>query len=243
MTTFIFNGIDLTAFLEVSRFELPALPEVNPTVREVSGRDGTAYLGSTLKPLTIVVKARLRTDTIDPAEVQRRWAVVASMLRTEEPAPLSIVPGLYRMAVLQGKSDLEFKSYSAYADLTFYCPDPVAYGRRREIEVPSSGAARFMVDGTYPASPVIRAAGAVRDSSAHLWRVRLDGGDYLAVDTGTANACQVTLDCQERTCRVSTVATLPTLASDWFSLEPGEHVIENDLGDGSCTVEYVERWL
>ena len=243
MTTFIYNGVDLTEFLDVAGFDMPAMAEVTPAVREVSGRDGTAYLGSTLQPLTIVVKARLATDSIEPAEIQRRWAMVAAMMRTDEPAELSIAPGIYRKAVLQGQTALEFKTYSANADLSFYCPDPVAYGKLREVSVPSGGSATFMVDGTYPATPVISAPAAVRDATSLGWRVRLDGGDYLRVDTGTGSACAVVLDCGERTCRVGAVNALPTLDSDWLSLTPGEHTIANDLGSGACTVSYRERWL
>lgn len=243
MTTFVYNGVDFTEFLDVAGFEMPAIAEVTPTVREVPGRDGTAYLGSVLQPMTIVVKARLATRSIEPAEIQRQWAMIAAMMRTEEPAELSIAPGLYRLAVLQGQPDLEFKTYSANADLSFYCPSPVAYGKLREIAVPSGGSVSFMVDGTYPAAPVIKAPAAVRDATSLGWRLRLDGGDYLCVNTGTNSACRIELDCLERTCRVGTVNSLPTLTSDWFSLKPGEHTITNDLGSGACTVSYRERWL
>ena len=242
-TTFLFNGIDMTEYLDAAGIDMPAIPEIEAVVREVSGRDGTVYLGSSLKPLMITVKARLAADEIDPAEIQRRWAIVASMMRTDEPAPLSISPGIYRMAVLNGTTDLEFKTYSATADLKFYCADPVAYGERRTVSVPSGGSATFVVGGTYPASPVVKASGAVRDSTSHGWRVRLDGGDFLRVDTGTNQACPVVIDCLERTCRIGANASLPTLDSDWLVLKPGEHTIANDLGSGACEVEYVERWL
>ena len=243
MTTFTFNGVDFTEYLDVAGFEMPAIAEVTPAVAEISGRDGAAYMGSVLQPLTIIVKARLATDTIEPAEIQRQWAIVAAMMRTEEPAELSITPGIYRKAVLQGQTALEFNTYSANADLSFYCPDPVAYGNAREVSVPSGGLATFVVGGTYPAAPTVVASSAVRDSQTGLWRLRLDDGGHLAVPTGTAAASAVTVDCLERTCTVNGAVALPTLESDWFTLGPGEHTVSNDLGSGACTISFRERWL
>lgn len=243
MTTFLFNGINMTQYLDVAGFEVGALPQIAVDAREVSGRDGTAFMGTTLAPLLLTVEARLAANTIEPSEIQREWARVASLLRTAEPAPLSVSPGIYRMAVLSDETPLEFQTYSATAKLQFYCPDPVAYGATRAVEVPSGGSATFVVSGTYPTRPAISAPAAVRDASALAWQLRLDDGDYLRVETGTGLPCAVELDCRARTCKVAGATRLPTLDSDWLVLEPGEHTVANDLGTGACTLTYAERWL
>lgn len=243
MTHFFFNGHDMTEHLDVVSFGVSALPKATPITMEVGGRDGVVYLGSRLEPYVVTVEARLATDSIDPAEIQRRWALVASLLRTREPAPLSISPGIYRMAVLHEETPLEFFSYSATASLQFYCPDPVAFGDERTVSVPSGGSATFTVGGTHPTFPTIAASAAVRNATSHGWRVRLDDGDFVQVDTGTSNAAAVSIDCAKRTCRVGSTYVLPTLTSDWLELAPGEHTIRNDLGTGACTVTFRERWL
>lgn len=243
MTTFIYNGHDLADILDVAKIEMPAMAPAAPTVRDVPGMDGAAYCGTRMEPMEIRVRARLATCSTEPAEIQRQWARVAALLRSDEPAPLTLAPGLYRMAVLQGATDLEFYSYSAIAELSFLCPDPVAYGDERTVTVPSGGSATFNVGGTYPAKPVIEAASAVRDGSSLVWGVRLDAGDVLQVATGSESARKVVLDCAARTCAVAGATALPTLASDWFELAPGDHTIENHLGSGACTVAFRERWV
>ena len=243
MTTFIFDGHDMAENLEVAELRMQALPELSPILKESPGRDGAAYLGSTMQPLVVTVVARLATGTTDPAEIQRKWAEVASVLKTAEPAKLCLTPGLYRMAVLQGASELEFATYSAKAELQFLCPDPVAFGDERTVTVPSGGSASFAVGGTHPARPTVSASAAVRGASSLVWGVRLDEGDFLHVATGSASARAVELDCGARTCSVGGSTSLPTIDSDWLSLEPGLHVLRNDQGSGACTVKFRERWL
>jgi len=241
--TFIFNGHDMEDLLEVASIAMPAMAPIEPTVRTVPGMDGAAFQGSDMEPMEITVKARLVTECTHPAEIQRQWARVASLLRSSAPAPLTLSPGLYRLAILQGDSDLEFRTYSAFAELKFLCPDPVAYGDEKTVQIPSGGSKTFIVEGTYPAKPTIQASAAVRDATSLAWGVRLDNGDYLRVETGSASSRAVALDCAARTCTVAGAVALPTLSSDWLELAPGQHTIANDLGTGACTVKYRERWV
>lgn len=222
---------------------MPAIPTTAPNLLGAESGDAARLIGNPLQPLEITVSARLATSSIDPRDIQREWAKVAALLRREGLQPLSLSRGLYRMAALTGATDLEFATYSATADLKFTCPDPVAYGEERRLTVPSGGSVSFHVNGTYPAKPSIEAAGAVRDSSSGVWGLRLDDGDVLRIATGSAQPRLVEANCQARTCRVAGAVALPTPESDWLTLEPGEHVLNNDQGRGSCTVTYSERWL
>lgn len=242
MACFVYDGIDFGDILEVASVEMPAIPSTSPDLRYSTGRDGAVLAGNALEPLEITVKARLATKRIDDRDIQRAWARVAAMLRTDGPRPLYLTEGIYRMAVLSGDTSLDFKTYSATADLTFLCADPVAYGRERLVTVPSGGSVTFCVGGTYRAAPEI-AASAVRDSEALVWGLRLDGGDFIHVATGSGSARSVAVDCGGRTCLVNGDPSLPTLDSDWLALEPGTHVLEMDKGTGAATVTYRERWL
>ena len=242
MACFIFDGVDYADILEVVSVAMSALPQTSADLRYAAGRDGAYLAGNALQPLEITVRARLATDTIDERDIQRRWAEVAARMRTAEPRPLSLSEGLYRMAVLQGETPLDFKTYSAVAELKFLCPDPVAYGIERTVTVPSGGSATFVVGGTYKAKPVI-AAQAVRDPSSQLWGIRLDDADYIHVATGSASARAVEVDCGERTCTVEGSASMITLDSDWLELEPGKHTLAMDNGTGAATVTIRERWL
>lgn len=242
MGCFIYGGIDYTEILEVASVEMPALPKTSPDLRYATGRDGALLASNPFEPLEIKVKARLVTDTIDPRDIQRKWAETAATMRHSEPQPLSLSDGIWRMAVLTDETKLEFKSYSAFATLTFLCPDPIAYGDEYEIIVPSGGSVTFNVGGTYPARPTVSAS-AVRDAASLVWGIRLDGEDFLHIATGSASARGVEVDCGARTCIVNSEPSLPTLDSDWLAFEPGTHTIVNDEGSGAATVTYRERWL
>ena len=223
---------------------MPAIPTTAPDLLGAESGDAARLIGNPLQPLEITVSARLATGRIDPRDIQREWAKVASLIRRDGLHPLFLTRGLYRMAALTGATELEFATYSATADLKFTCPDPVAYGEERTLTVPSEGSVSFHVNGTYPAKPTVKAPGAVRGAS-NVWGLRLDDADFLRVEiaTGSGWSNRIEADCQARTCSVNGAATLPTPESDWLELEPGEHVLSNDQGSGSCTVTYIERWL
>ena len=119
MACFVFGGIDYSDVLDVESIDMPALPATSPELRTASGRDGALLAGNRLEPLEIKIKARLATDGIDPRDIQRRWAQEAARMRSEEPQALYLTQGVYRMAVLADASPLEFRSYSATAELTF----------------------------------------------------------------------------------------------------------------------------
>lgn len=248
MACFIFDGVDYARTLDVVSVDMPALPPTTPDLRYAAGRDGAVLAGNPCGPMTVKITARLAADSIDERDIQREWAMVAARMRTKEPKPLYLTEDRYRLAVLSNDTQLEFSTYSATAELTFLCPDPIAYGAERTFTVPSGGAVSFIVGGSYRAAPRIE-ADAVRDASSQVWGVRLDEGDYIYVETGGPSARHVVLDCAKRTCVVNGTASLPTLESDWIELEPLDedgnpivHVLRMDEGTGEATVTLTERW-
>lgn len=243
MACFIFGSIELTERFEVKGIEMPAIAPSTVDVRSVPGMDGGVLVSNDLDPLEIKVTCRLTTDTIDPREVQQAWADAVARIRRAGAQALYLTPDRFRMAVLAGETPLEYANYSATGELTFLCADPVAYGREREITVPSGGSVTFHVDGTYPTAPTIAAASAVRDGTALVWGIRLDAGDYVHVATGSASAMSVAVDCAARTCKVNAEPAMATLDSDWLELAPGQHTLAMDKGTGAATVTFRERWL
>lgn len=242
MACFVFDGVDYSSLIDVAFIDMPALPTAAADLRTATGRDGALLAGNPLEPLEIKVKARLAVDSIDPREIQRAWALVAAGMRTEGPRQLNLTNDVYRMAVLTDAVPLEYNSYSAIAELTFVCPDPVAYGDERTVTVPSGGSVTFEVGGTYPAKPTI-AADAVRDGTSGVWGVRLDDGDYIHVATGSSSAREVEVDSGRRTCTIEGDPSMITTDSDWLVLDPGMHTLAMDKGTGAATVTFVERWL
>lgn len=242
MACFVFDGVDYSSLIDVASIDMPALPTAAADLRTATGRDGALLAGNPLEPLEIKVKARLAIDSIDPRDIQRAWALVAAGMRTDGPRQLNLTADVYRMAVLTDAVPLEYNSYSAIAELTFVCPDPVAYGDERTVTVPSGGSVTFEVGGTYPAKPTI-AADAVRDGTSEVWGVRLDDGDCIHVATGSSSAREVEVDSDRRTCTIEGDPSMITTDSDWLVLDPGMHTLAMDKGTGAATVTFVERWL
>lgn len=236
----VFDGHELDSAFVVVEPDLQ-LPSSEVDTYDVPARDGQAVAGRRWGParaaLTLVVEG-------EPGERRRKLSALAHWLDVDGPRPLSLddLPGLHWMAVPEGALDVARYVGATSVRVGFLIPDPVAYGAERSAVVPSGGSARLLVGGTYPTRPTISAS-ATRSASSGVWGVRLDGGDFLHVATGSASAREVELDCAGRTCLVAGAVSLPTLDSDWLELSPGEHVLSVDEGSGSAVVRWTERWL
>lgn len=239
-TAVTFNGYDLTQNFVVSNLSRPLLVRTPQTI-EVPGRDGQLYTATYLDPIEITME--LATLSNDEQEISNAFRTLALALNVSEPSQLAISDddGKYYLAIPYG-AEIERWIGAQKVPITFYCPDPAMYGETKTVTVPSGGAVTFDVGGntyTYPSFT----ASATRDSTSLLWSVRLDGGDFIQVATGSTSAVSVECDCKKRTLKVGNTQTLPTLTSDWFVLAPGTHVLQNDVGTGAATFTYTERWL
>lgn len=240
-TQVIFDGIDLTHHFVVSNLRNSLLPRTTKTT-EVPGRDGSLFLGVNLAPRTINLTLTVRDKTIEGLQMAAR--TLAAILAVDEPKQLSmsIDNGIYYMAIPNAQSDGERYRNAISYDVEFLCADPVAYGDKRTVTIPSGGSMTFDVGGTYPTMPRVKCSAAVNGSGG-FWRVRLDDGDYLiaTIPSGVARA-PVDADCSARTLMVNGSVALLQPDADWLVLEPGQHKLQM-TGTGAATVEYVERWL
>ena len=233
----IYDGHDLSPWLRCNP-QRPILPPVENSTQEVPGRDGARLVRSKLGTLAIPVKVRLKARRGDDVSDLRH--MLAAMLRSEEPAPLVLPddPTRYHLAVLDGSSDLDRLWYTGSAELTFLCPDPVAYGEARKAAMGASVAVN--VAGTHPTAPVITA----RPGSASRYRVTLrDTGEHVEVSAAFNASSVLVIDCAAQHCTVNGASAdrYVALSSDYFDLAPGLNRIA--ATSGTAVVEWRERWL
>lgn len=239
MSSVIFDGHDLSELFIIGD---PSITVFGHRVRydESDNRNGSVVLGRTWGNGSVTFSV---ANVGDMEERRHRWSMLAAWLDVDEPKKLVLpdTPGRYYWAIPDGDVTPDRYYNNEVAQLTFTITDPIAYGRERSVTVPSGGSASFMVGGNAPTMPVIT-ANAVRNATSQVWGLRLDEGDFIHIETGSASARSVVLDCEKRTLVLNGGAAIPTIDSDWFQLEPGEHTIRMDNGTGAATVTWVERW-
>lgn len=241
----IFDGHDFSELFYVGDPEITIANSI-PDLRDVSGRDGSMFVGSRFGNSNVAFTLALEGDAYT-----RRCAlsVLASWLDVDEPKKLVLpdTPDRYYLAVPDAALELKRAIGAELTKVSFALVDPVAYGREVEITVPSGSSIKFNVNGSYKTYPIITASSAVRDSTSLVWGVKLDGDKFIHIATGSASATLVEIDCGARTSTITSSKTvkLPTLnpLSDWLYFEPGIHTLLMDEGTGAATVKYRERWL
>lgn len=241
-TVVTFNGHVLTQNYYVSDLRTSLLPR-NIETLDVPGRNGSLFAGVTHAQRTITLRLTAVSKSITARQAAAR--ALAAILAVDEPKPLqiSIDDGLYYMAIPQSSDDATRWANATQFEVTFECPDPVAYGQERTVTVPSGGSVTFTVGGTYPTMPTISASAAKNNSGIGGWRVRLEDGSYIfaTIPSGVTSA-PVIADCEARTLKVNGNTALLVPAADWLVLEPGEHTLTM-TGTGAATVTFNERWL
>ena len=239
-TRVTFNGVDLTRLFAVSNLNAPLLPREIAS-QERTGGDGYVFTGARIGERSISMTLTVHGKS--PEDIRAAERELAAILAVEEPAPLtlSIDNGIYWMAVAKADGNGKRFTHAARHDVTFVCHDPVAYGAHKVVTVPSGGSVSFRVGGTYPTIPIVRAPSAVRNNDG-IWKLTLDGGDYLIASLATGSATSIVADCQARVLKVAGVVKALQPAADWLVLTPGLHTLTM-VGSGAATVEYQERWV
>jgi len=238
--TVIFDGHDLSDVVDVGVPNIGALAS-KTTYETVPGRNGKVVTGHTWDSFNVEFMVYAHGT---PDECREALSRLGMWLDVDEPKRLVLPDWSDRQWLAMPDGDVPLARYvgDESGKVRFVMTDPIAYGARRGVTVPSGGSVSFFVGGTYKTVP--RIVGTVkRDSSSHQWGIRLDEEDYLHVEIGVSSNVSLTLDCGECTCTVSGAVSLPTLSSDWLELSPGYHTLRNDLGSGSVSVSWEERWL
>jgi len=218
------------------------LPDFVPNLEDKATGDGSLFRKMRLGSVEITIS--LVTKPVSGEDAREALSDLLAWLDVDEPKRLALSSdhGLWRMAVPSGAPQIGDTEWEDKVSVTFTQPDPILYGIKREVTVPSGGTLSFAVGGDYPTKPTIASDAVTRDASLRQWGVRLDDGDIMRVAVPVSATSTVMMDCAARTCQVNGATTIPTVNSDWFELKPGTHSIRNDIGTGACTVSWYERW-
>lgn len=239
--TVIFDGHRLNDRFFVGEVAI-GMPEFSPRTEDREFADGARVRGMRLGCPEISVQ--LVTKPVSGESPREALSDLMAWLHVDGPRRLSLSGdrGLWRLCVPNGAPQIDDNQWNDRVAVTFLQVEPALYGIRREVTVPSGGTLRFAVGGDYRTRPTITSDAARRDSSTQQWGVRLDDGAVMRVVVPDSSASTVMMDCGSRTCEVNGATTIPTLASDWFELEPGMHELRNDQGGGACVASWYERW-
>lgn len=235
-----YNGHDLTTLFLCGDPEISILNS-QPDNRDVSGRNGAAFIGMTYGVSTVTCTiAALGTAS----ERRAKFSTLGQWLMVDEPKPLYLpdTPDRYYLAVPSGELKLDRAFDGEITSLTFELTDPVAYGTSRTASLSSGGSATISIGGTAPTYLNVVANSAVRNSSSLVWGIRVDNADFIHVATGSDSSRKVEAYSDKRLCKVANAITIPTLDSSWIELKPGSHTVRMDAGTGAATLSWVERW-
>lgn len=212
------------------------LPEVSVTTASVPGKTGTSFQKVDLNELQISVRMRLKASVGDDlAELrhmlaERLYAAIPEMLVLDDE------PTRYYLATTSGSSDMDRISPSASVELTFLCPDPIAYGQSRTS--PMTTSANIKVGGTWPTKPTITAKPA---AGSYYKITNYTTGEFVQINRTFNGTETVVIDCEHEQANVNGVNAAVTIASDYFAMSPG--AIRLTANNGTATVEWIERWL
>lgn len=240
MSELIFDSHDFSTLFSYGDPEITIL-DAKSDIREISGRNGAAFVGMTYGVATV----EFTITALGDAPTRRAaFSTLGQWLMVDEPKALYLpdTPDRYYLAVPDGSLDLTRAIKGEYAQLTFSLVDPVAYGTSKTASLSSGGSASITVNGTAPTYLNVVANSATRNSSSLVWGVRVDGVDFVHVETGSSSSRKVEIYSQDRICKLANALVLPTLDSNWLVLEPGSHTVTMDNGTGAATLSWVERW-
>lgn len=232
----IFNGIDLSPWLHVSKVTRPVTAPRRLSATEVAGMDGAHVADEGMEAVELEVECFLLARS--QADVSDARRLLSSALRTDAAARLVLddEPGRYLMAWYKGGAELSRNAHSPSLTLTFLCVDPVAYGNARKATVGTAGA-YIDAGGTYRARPTVTC----KPSSGSYWQLtNATTGEFVRVEASFTGSQTVVLDMARERCTVNGADHAVTLASDFFALEGTQRL---KVSSGAATVEWEERWL
>lgn len=233
----IFNGTDLSPWLEVMSINRPMLASRRLNTTDVSGMNGSYVSDDALESESITVECAIRAESPDEvAEVRR---MLASLLLTSKAAKLVLddEPTLYYLAWCKGGIDTERSHSWPSVTVEFLLADPIAYGEERNAAVGASGGT-VRNRGTCKAFPTITCT----PPNGSSWKLsNTDTGDYIEVQANFDGSIGVVLDTATESCKVNGAYHPVTLGSDFFPLEPGSQALKTS--GGTAELNWVERWL
>jgi predicted phage tail component-like protein len=250
----IFNGVDLSQFFIVENTWYPILPNIEVVTQDVSGMDGTKYVGRRLQPITFTCQMLLKEPPSSYSKHEWVKRVIAPILYTDGLVPLRLTgdEARYYMAIVSEGTQLDSLWRHGGGEIEFYCPDPIAYGTTKTSKVVSGKS--MTVGGTYKTSPIFRLRDIADKSNVmitnqatgHHVQIKSPGNTF-----GTTNIVGVNVDMGKEHCEfiksngaVESADPYVYFASTYFDMIPGEYV-DFTLSPSTitATMEVTERWL
>lgn len=267
-TTVTFNGVNLTDLYVVSGWHAPLLARNLDTI-DISGLDGQRFLGTTLAPKTVTLSLTVKGSTLADREAAAR--TLAATLNVDEPKALtaSFMDGLYYLAIPTSDSDLTRFVNADTFEVSFYVPDPVAYGETKTvsgISLASNASTRIDVGGNYPTLPTVKLSVSRSSTSGDSYvRFRIDHYGSASTSSGytptdidfaglargsAATTGNIYVYSAERRYKYSghVYDDLLPLGGDWPLLVAGRNQFRVPTGNvtnltGTAEVTYTERWV
>lgn len=231
----IFNGYDFSPYLTVN-MSRRIMPGTTLDTVEVPGKPGVLLRSNKLEPVTIPVTLRLKAGVDENIADLRH--ILAGMLYTERPEKL-ILPDdeeRYYMAVATGDTTLSKLWYTGVSEAEFYCADPLAYGKKGYISVPSVD---FTIGGTYETKPIITCHPAANTTFIKITNDKT--GEFMQINRSFDGTETVVFDCEKEQATVNGINAAVVLASDFFALKPGVNALLRS--SGTFKAEWRERWM
>lgn len=229
-----YDGASISDVFTVVDVSVPILPTVEAVTQELAQRPGSYFSSRKIRTRQIKLKLSLDAESRCPLDIFQSWRETSSIFNKTEPKRLYLNEGKYIYAMFVGESDIEAEGYKGVSELTFECFDPFFYGEDHEI--PLSGATKLSIAGGEAAFPVIEVEGA----EPPLTVANAATGDFVRVP-GIGIHSKVTVDMGAQVVTANGSYAPVELASDFFSLPPGE--AEVSLSSGTGTLRYTERFL
>lgn len=240
----IYDGVDLSGFVRVEYVTKRALPAISYETTTIAGVDGARVRGVTLDPLELRVGLRILAPTkgwrAQRQELEDKRRRLSQILFKRRPCPLifDFPDDVEYMAIVTDAGELTRELCSMTFEVTFMCPDPVAFGKTREVDVGRSGV--VVIDGNYPTYPVFEVA-----STSGACVLNVDGVTFQTIGAMTG-ADPIVIDCNPDPVTHEAITykgdseVAISINSDYFALEPGTHAV---ACDAPVKVRWCERWL
>ncbi len=237
MRSIVFNGVDFSGFSSAEVVERAALPIVAKTMA-VPGRAGALLVSGRIPARSVRVKlfmdAGYKLGTNGLADIRHKVykalaSTAGSTLRLPDEPELE-----YRDVICTDADAWSSLFEDGHGDVGFTLLDPVAYGMaRREVGT------TFGVGGswlTWPTFELVASAGSAVQVGC--------GGKVVRVEQAFVGGESVVIGCEHEGVTIGGIDARAdvTLASDFFSLDPGNVTLAFS-GCSSHVTTFHERWL
>lgn len=232
----IFNDIDLSPYLQVSKVSRPLLPGRRLETTEVPGMHGAYVADQGLEATELEVECYMTARSVADVSELRRLLSSALFTTGAKKLILDDEPDRYLLAWYKGGADISRNAHKPSVTLTFLCSDPVAYG---EIKTASLSTSRKKINagGTTRTWPVITAT----PSSGSYWRIiNYTTGEFVRVDATFTGSQTIVVDMANERLTIDGTDHLVTITSDFFALDGTQELY---LSSGTATIEWQERWV